>query len=124
MRLHCAVLAALLPVAACTTLQPLADAQPATIRQAVEPGDRVELEFADGSRQALTVDSISETELVGHAGSKRHTVPLASIRSIGVRGMTTQDKVWTGVGIAAAVGVIAVLVSDGGGGGGGGGGGY
>jgi hypothetical protein len=123
MRLHLAVLAALLPLAACTTLQPLADAQPATIRQAVESGDRVELELADGTRQTLTVDSVSDTEIVGRTGGKRRAVPLASIRSVAVREMTTQDKVWTGLGVVAVIGAIAA-VAGGGGGGGDGGSGY
>lgn len=124
MALRFALLAALLPLAACTTLQPLPDTQPATVRQAVEPGDRVELELADGTRQTLTVDSVTDTELVGKAGGKRHTVPLASIRSVGVREMTTQDKVWTGIGVVAVIGAIAAAAGGGGGGDGGSGGGY
>ena len=120
MRLRYVLLAALLPLAACTTLQPLPDAQPATIRQVVEPGDRVELQLTDGTAQSLTVDSVSDTELVGHTGGKRHTVPLASIKSISVREMTTQDKIWTGVGVAAVIGAIAAVAGSGGGGGDGG----
>lgn len=115
----------LLPFAGgCTTLQPLPDAQPATIRQAVEAGDRVELEKTDGTRLALKVEQVTETGLIGVAGGKRHTVPFTEVRSINTRVMTTSDKVWTGVGVAAAVGAIIAAASGGGGDGGGGGGGY
>ena len=94
----------LLPFAGgCTTLQPLPDAQPATIRQAIEPGDRVELEKADGTRLSLKVEQVTETELVGVADGKRHTVPLAEVRRVNTRVMTTSDKVWTGVGRPSAV---------------------
>lgn len=124
MDLRYALLVTLLPLAACTTLQPLPDAQPATIRQAVQPGERVELELADGTRQSLTVDSVGDTELVGHTGGKSHTVPLASIRSVAVRAMTTQDKVWTGLGVVAVIGAIAAIAGGGGGGDGGSGSGY
>ena len=120
MSLRFVLVAALLPLAACTTFRPLPDAQPATLRQAVEPGARVELELADGTRQRLTVDSVSETELVGRDEGKRHAVPLASIRSIAIREMTTQDKIWTGLSVAAVIGAIAVVASDSGGGGSGG----
>lgn len=121
MRLHLAVCAALLPLAACTTLQPLANAEPATIRQGIEPGDRVELELTDGSRRTFLVDTVTDTELTGRADGRSHTVPLASIRSIGVREMTTEAKVWTGVGVVAVIGAIAAAAGGGGGGGGGGG---
>lgn len=116
----------LLPfTAGCTTLQPLPDAQPATIRQAVEPGDRVELEKADGTRLSLKVEQVTETELVGVADGKRHTVALADVRSVNTRVMTTSDKVWTGVGVAVVVGAIIAAAGGGGSGGGdGGGGGY
>jgi hypothetical protein len=108
----------------CTTLQPLPDAQPATIRQAIEPGDRVELDRTDGTRLALKVEQVTETELIGVADGKRHTVPLADVRGVSTRVMTTSDKVWTGVGVAAVVGAIIAAASGGGGDGGGGGGGY
>lgn len=115
----------LLPFAGgCTTLQPLPDAQPATIRQAVEAGDRVELERTDGTRLALKVEQVTETGLIGVAGGQRHTVPFAEVRSVNTRVMTTSDKVWTGVGVAAVVGAIIAAASGGGGDGGGGGGGY
>lgn len=115
----------LLPFAGgCTTLQPLPDAQPATIRQAVEAGDRVELEKTDGTRLALKVEQVTETGLIGVAGGKRYTVPFTEVRSINTRVMTTSDKVWTGVGVAAAVGAIIAAASGGGGDGGGGVGGY
>lgn len=122
MSLRLVLLAALLPLAACTTLRPLADTQPATIHQAVQPGDRVELEKADGSRLALKVERVTDTELVGVAGGRRHTVPLAEIRRLDTRVMTTSDKVWTGVGVAVVVGAIVAAASSGGDGGGGGGG--
>lgn len=113
----------LLPFAGgCTTLQPLPDAQPTTIRQAVEVGDRVELETTDGTRLALKVEQVTETGLIGVAGGKRHTVPFAEVRSIDTRVMTTSDKVWTGVGVVAVVGAIIAAASGGGGDGGGGGG--
>lgn len=120
MSLRLVLLAALLPLAACTTLQPLADVQAATIRQAVQPGDSVELARTDGSQLALKVEQVTETELVGVGGGKRYTVPLADIRSLGVRSMTTQDKIWTAVAIVGAVGV-AVAAAGGGSGSGGGG---
>lgn len=113
----------LLPfVGGCSTLQPLPDTQAATIRAAVEPGDRVELEKADGSRLALKVERITDTELVGVADGKRHTVPLAEIRRLDTRVMTTRDKIWTGVGVAAVVGAIIAAAGSSGGGGDGGGG--
>jgi len=108
----------LLAFTGCTTLQPLADAQPATIRQAIQPGDRVEIERVDGTRLKLTVESVTDDTLHGTAGKKRYQEPLASIRTIGVRSMTTGDKVWTGVAVAAALGV-AIAVAGGGSGGGG-----
>jgi len=108
----------LLAFTGCTTLQPLADAQPTTIRQAIQPGDNVEIERVDGTRLKLTVESVTDEMLQGTDDDKRYELPLASIRTIGVRSMTTSDKVWTGVGVAAALGV-AIAVAGGGSGGGG-----
>ena len=106
----------------CTTLQPLPDSRPATIQESIEPGDRVEIERLDGARQTLTVETVGPDTLTGVHNGKRVAVPLADIRTIGTRTMTTQAKVWTTVGIVAAIG--AALAAGGGGGGGGDGGGY
>lgn len=103
----------------CTTLQPLPDTRAATIQDSVEPGDRVEIERMDGARQTLKVETVGADTLTGVHDGKRVEVPLADIRTIGTRTMTTQSKVWTTVGI---IGVIGAAIAAGGGGGGGGGG--
>ena len=108
----------------CTTLQPLADTQPATLRAALEPGDRVELDLADGRHLEVHVESISDDALVAKDSTTRHTIPLASIRTASVRRMTTQDKVWTAVIVVGAIGAVAAAAGGGGGGGGGSGSGY
>ena len=108
----------------CTTLQPLADAQPARIREAVQPGDRVELTLADGTTHDLTVESITDDTLVGKDSKRRHTIPLASIKTLGVRSMTTSDKWWTAGIVAGAIAVVAIAAGSSGGGGGGSGSGY
>lgn len=117
----------LLTFTACTTLQPLADTQPTTIRQAVQPGDRVAIEKTDGTRLTLKVEEVGDDFLRGTDNAARHTVPFADIRSVGTHVMTARDKTWTAVGIGAVViAVIAVAAGGGGGdgGGSGGGGGY
>lgn len=114
----------LLALSACTTLQPLPDASPATIRQAVQPGDRIEIERTDGSRQTLRFEAITDEAVQGTDGGQRLSIPLSSIRAIGTRSMTTSDKVWTGVAVAAAVGAAIALAGGGGDDGGSGGGGY
>lgn len=108
---------ALLCMVGCTVLQPLPDAQPATIRESVKPGDRVEIERMDGTRQALKVEKVGAESLTGVQDGKRVEVPIADIRTIGTRTMTTQSKVWTTVGILGALG--AAIAAGGGGGGGG-----
>jgi hypothetical protein len=113
---------------ACTTLQPLPDAQPATLRQAVAVGDKVEIDRVDGTHLTLTVEEITDDYLIGKDAQYRHRVALPSVRTIAVRTMTTRDKVWTAVGVAAGVGAIIAIASGGGSSGGGGsgdpGGGY
>jgi hypothetical protein len=111
----------------CTTLQPLADLQPATIRQAVQPGDRVDIEKTDGTRLTLKVDEVGDDFLRGTDHAARRTIPFSEIRGVSTRVMTASDKVWTGVSVGAAVVVIGVLIAgagDGGGGNEGGGPGY
>lgn len=108
---------ALLCMVGCTTLQPLPDTQPATIREAVKPGDRVEIERMDGTRQTLKVEKVEADSLTGVQDGKRVEVALADIRTIGTRTMTTQSKIWTTVGILGALG--AAIAAGGGGGGGG-----
>lgn len=105
----------------CTTLQPLPDTRPATLQGSIDPGDRVEIERMDGTRQTLKVEKIGPDTLTGVHDGKRIEVPLADIRTIGTRTMTTQAKVWTTVGI---IGAIGAAIAAGGGGGGGGGDGY
>lgn len=107
-------------LAGCTTLQPLSDAQPATIRESVQPGDRVEIERLDGTRQTLKVEAIGTDSLTGTHGGKSYQIPLADIRSIGVHAMTSQSKIWTTVGIIGAIGA-AIAIAGGGGSGDGGG---
>jgi len=104
---------------ACTTLQPLPDAQATTIQQQVKAGDKVELERMDGTRQVLKVESVSADTIVGTHHGKRLEVPLGDIRTIGTRTMTGSDKLWTTVGVVAAIGAAVALASGGGGGGGG-----
>lgn len=117
----------LLSFTACTTLQPLADTQPATIRQAVKAGDRVAIEKTDGTRLTLKVEEVGDDFLRGADNAARHTVRFSDIRAVETHVMTASDKTWTAVGIGVAViAVIAVAAggSGGDGGGGGGGGGY
>jgi hypothetical protein len=102
----------------CTTLQPLPDAQPATLQQSVKPGDRVEIERLDGTRLTLKVEKVGADTLTGVHDGKRLDVPIADIRTIGTRAMTTQSKIWTAVGVIGAIGA-AIAISDGGGSGGG-----
>jgi hypothetical protein len=98
----------------CTTLQPLPDTQPATIRESVKPGDRVELERMDGTRQSFKVESVGADALTGTHDGKRYTVAFADIRSIGERAMTTRAKVWTTVGVLGAA-AAAIAIAGGGG---------
>lgn len=105
----------------CTTLQPLPDARPATLQESVKRGDRVEIERMDGTRQTLRVETIGADTLTGTQDGKRLEVPLADIRSIGTREMTSRAKLWTTVGI---IGAIGAAIAIGGGGGGGDDGGY
>ena len=106
----------------CTTLQPLPDAQPATLQESIEPGDRVEIERLDGSRQVLKVEKVGADRLTGVNDGKRYEIAFADIRSVGTRSMTPQSRLWTTVGILGAIG--AAIAIGGGGGSGGGGDGY
>jgi hypothetical protein len=106
----------------CTTLQPLPDTRAATLQEAIEPGDRVEIERLDGSRQTVKVEKVGADTLTGLHDGKRVEVPLADIRTIGTREMTSQGRLWTTVGIIGAIG--AAIAIGGGGGSGGGGDGY
>ena len=115
------VLLTVISLLGCTTLQPLADAQPATIQQSVKVGDTVEIERTDGTHQTLKVDAVRGNALAGTHAGKRYQVPLGEIRSIGTREMSSSAKTWTIVGIIAAVGA---LIAGAGGGSSGGGGGY
>jgi hypothetical protein len=101
----------------CTTLQPLADTRPATIRESIEPGDRVEIERLDGTRQTLKIETVGPDTLTGVHDGKRVAVPFADIRTIGTRTMTTQSKIWTTVGIIGAIGAAIAAGGSGGGGG-------
>jgi hypothetical protein len=110
------ILVALLAAACligCTTLQPLSDARPATIQQSVKAGDSVEIERLDGTRQVLKVESVGADTITGTHDGARYQVPLAEIRTIGTRTMSTKSKIWTAVGIAAALG--AAIAASGGG---------
>lgn len=103
---------------ACSTLQPLADTQPARIREAVQPGDRVELVLADGTKHELTIESVTDDALVGKDSSRRHTIPLSSVETLAVRRMTTSDKWWTAGIVVGAIAVVAAAAGGGGSGGG------
>ncbi len=110
----------LLCFTACTTLQPLPDAQPATLQQSVHAGDTVELELDNGVRHVLKVESVGSDALQGTAGGKRYRIPFDRIRSIATRATASSTPVWVVVGVLAVVGaIIAASGSDGGGGGGG-----
>jgi len=104
----------------CTTLQPLGDTRPATIQQQVKVGDTVELERMDGTQLVLKVQAVSAETLTGVFEKRRYEIPLSDIKSIGTRTMTTQSKIWTTVGIVAALGAVIIGIGgdDGGGGGG------
>lgn len=116
---------ALFGFTACTTLQPLADTQPATIQQQVQAGDTVELERMDGTRQVLKVESVSADTLTGVRNKQRYQVPLGDIKSLSTRTMTTSDKIWTAAGVVAVIGaIVAAAGGVSGGGGDGGGSGY
>jgi len=108
----------LLCFTACTTLQPLPDTQPATIQQQATPGTKVEIERMDGTHVALKVESVSADTLIGTGDGKRYEIPLANIKSVSTESMTSEAKIWTTVGILAAV--VAVIAGSAGGSGSGG----
>jgi len=110
----------LLCFTACTTLQPLPDAQPATIQQSVHAGDTVEVELDNGVRHVLKVESVGADALEGMAGGKRYRIPFDRVRSIGTRTQASGTNVWIVVGVLVVVGAVIAASGDGGGGGGGG----
>ena len=101
-------LGTLLCFTACTTLQPLPDAT------SLQPGETVRIERSDGTQLTLKLESVSAETLQGVHGSKRYSVPVSDIRSIG-KETIQQGRTWTAVAIAVAVGVGIALAGGGGG---------
>ncbi|MGH2668643.1 MAG: hypothetical protein ACRDH5_05910, partial [bacterium] len=79
----------------CTTLQPLPDAQPATIQQSVRPGSIVEIERVDGTRTVLKVESVGAEAIEGTESGQRLRIPLGEIRSIGTQTVAKSATLWT-----------------------------
>jgi len=105
-----AVSITLLCFTGCTTLQPLADFSPSTLRQEVEVGDRVQLVTLEGVAYDLTVTRVDADALHGHGDTgKQYKVMFEAIRTIRVEKLSGW-KVATGFGVTvAALAVLAML---------------
>ena len=107
------IVATLLAMVACTTMQPLTAATP-QLQQLLKVGDEVEITTNSGQQLNLKVQRIDDTGL--HGGGR--DIAYGDIRSI------SRKQISVGRTALLVVGIVALGAAIGGGGGGSGGGGY
>lgn len=97
-------------LSACTTMRPVATADPAKLPSLVKAGDDVACTLRDGSHLAFKVVAVEPAALVGV--SRR--VPVADIAQLKIKRIDTGKTVLLCVGIvAAAVGIAAAFYRPG-----------
>jgi hypothetical protein len=111
---YAVVAVTLLCFTACTSMQPIEDITPATIRQQVQVDDEVHIVLRSGAVYDLVVTKVEEDSLVGEADSGKHwRIKYDAIRSIeseqGSAGKTAGLVGGAAVLLYAAVLVVGVL---------------
>lgn len=100
----------LMSVTACTSMQPIA--RPAEYIRAERP-ERVRVIMDNGAVRALDNPTVFNDQLVGREPPLADSValPLARIQRIETRQRSSSRTLWLGIGIAAVVAAVAVIVT-------------
>ncbi len=99
----------MLALSACTVAKPVHFSAPADLARAVRPGESIRVTTKTGKVSELTVVTVDEVEIRGTKESIRND-SIARVELIEHDTGQTATYVWGGVGIAACIILLVVLI--------------